>query len=108
MRADLERLRRDTSSVRAAVADGRMPTAVDKAAATKARRRWVPWAAGAIALVGLAAALIVLLPGRKGALPPAPRLANAVQLTTGTGGASFPTWLAGRPYDRRSFVRVRK
>jgi eukaryotic-like serine/threonine-protein kinase len=92
MRADLERLRRDTSSVRAAAVDERMPTAVDITPPTRARRRWVPWAARAVTLVGLAAAGIVLLTGRRGALPPVPRLANAVQLTTAIGLASFPTW----------------
>ncbi len=85
MRADLERLRRDTSSVRAAAA-------VDLTPPTRARRRWLPWAAGAVTLVGLTAAGIVLLTGRKGALPPVPRLANAGQLTTAIGVASFPSW----------------
>lgn len=92
MRADLERLRRDSSSVRTAVVDGRIPTAVDMTRPTRARRCWIPWAAGAVALVALAAAGVVLLTGRKGALPPAPRLANAVQLTTAIGVASFPSW----------------
>ena len=59
---------------------------------TRARRRWLPWAAGAVTLVGLTAAGIVLLTGRKGALPPVPRLANAGQLTTAIGVASFPSW----------------
>ena len=62
MRADLKRLRRDTSSVRAAAA-------VDLTPPTRARRRWLPWAAGAVTLVGLTAAGIVLLTGRKGACP---------------------------------------
>jgi Tol biopolymer transport system component/predicted Ser/Thr protein kinase len=93
MRADLERLRRDTSSERVAAVSERSSAAIDMTPPKRGRRRWVPWAAGAVTVVGLAAAGIVLLTGRKNpSVPPLPRMASAVKMTTAIATASFPSW----------------
>ena len=93
VRADLERLKRDSTSVRAAVADdrGRAPDAATPS--SPGRRSRILWAAGALAVVGAAAAGFMLLKGLKG-----PRgavsfsLAKAAKVTTAMGAEDMPSW----------------
>jgi len=92
MRADLERLKRDTSSARAAVVEDRGRETASTAA-EPARRRWIPWAAGAAAAAALAVAGLLLLGGRSSRQgTPVPRLSNAVKVTTAISAEDSPSW----------------
>ena len=94
MRADLERLKRDSDSGRAAADGGWRSAEAPVAAARPARRgwiRWLEWAAGAAAAVGLAAAAWAYFAGRTRVAGP-PRLVNPIQLTAAAGVEDSPSW----------------
>jgi Tol biopolymer transport system component/predicted Ser/Thr protein kinase len=93
LRADLERLKRDSDSGRAAAAaDQQSPGSTGGAAAPRNRRR-VLLAGGSLAVVALAAAVAFSLAGRTRApAAAAPSLAGPVQLTAAVGVEDFPSW----------------
>ncbi len=82
LRADLKRLKRDTSSGESvAVA----------AAASRGSRRFRPWiGVGATLALALAIGLYLLLGASD--VPPVPRLANPQQVTTGAAEEDYPSW----------------
>ena len=92
LRADLERLKRDSDSGReAAAAGGRQPASAGAPVAA-GRRRWA-WLAGVcLGVVALAAAVAFVLAGRTRAPAAPPRLANPVQLTAAAGVEDHPSW----------------
>ena len=91
LRVDLERLKRDSDSGRAAVADGMQPASAGVPVART--RRWAWWAAGGVGVLAVAAGAAWLwVWGAGTARTAVPRLANPVQLTTATGGEDYPTW----------------
>jgi Tol biopolymer transport system component len=93
MRADLERLKRDSTSARIAAADDRISAAAVEASPKPRKRPWIRWAAGALTVVTLAAAGFVLLKGRKGDAGTAVfSLAKATKMTTAMGAEDIPSW----------------
>ena len=91
LRADLERLKRDSDSGRAAV-DAPWKAAAPAGAPPRAwSRRWAWRATAAGAILALAAAAALLLPRRTRVTEP-PRLVNPVQLTAAVGVEDFPSW----------------
>jgi Tol biopolymer transport system component/predicted Ser/Thr protein kinase len=93
MQADFERLKRDSSSVRAAAVEAGARAAIDAAPARPGRRRRFIWAAGALTVVALAAAGIILLLARKHPSEAAlPRVVNAVKASTAMGSEDCPSW----------------
>jgi Tol biopolymer transport system component len=93
MRADLERLKRDSTSARTAVVDNRAPTAGREFPASPHKHRRLRWAAAGLALVVLGAAGFIVLKGRKGDAAEAVfSLAKAVKVTTAMGANDAPTW----------------
>jgi Tol biopolymer transport system component len=93
MRADLERLKRDSTSTRAAADDDRQAAAAGSAAGGHGRRRWAPWATGALIVVAAAAAGYVILGGRHAASGGTPfSLAKASKVTTAMGAEDMPSW----------------
>ncbi|HEV2492367.1 MAG TPA: protein kinase [Terriglobia bacterium] len=89
LRADLERLRRDTTSGRALAATGSTRTAVAAAPLAPARsRRWLIYAGLGAAIVALLAAGVLFFQQREKAPPPSP--AQWVQLTDFTDSAVSP------------------
>jgi len=97
MRADLERLKRDSTSARVTAVEETTSATADmtpaKPAAVSGKAQWGWRAAAAIGVIALAAIGIVLLTGRK---PPSeadvPRMANAVKVTTAISVENFPSW----------------
>jgi Tol biopolymer transport system component/predicted Ser/Thr protein kinase len=93
MRADLERLKRDSTSARIAAADGQIPAGGGQAGPGPKKSRWLRWAAGVIIVIVLAAAGVILLKGRKGAPGAAVfSLAKAAKVTTAMGAEDVPSW----------------
>jgi Tol biopolymer transport system component len=93
MRADLERLKRDSTSARTAAVDDRTATAGRELPAGLHKHRWLRWAAGVLTVVALAAAGFVLLKGRKGdARMAAFSLTKAAKVTTAMGAEDIPSW----------------
>jgi eukaryotic-like serine/threonine-protein kinase len=93
MRSDLERLKRDSTSARVAVADDRISAAGGEISLSPEKRRWVWWAAGGIIIIALVAVGVVLLRGRKGAPETASfSLAKAAKVTTAMGAEDMPSW----------------
>jgi eukaryotic-like serine/threonine-protein kinase len=93
MRADLERLKRDSTSARAAAVDDRILPASGTMTSSAKRRRWVLRAVGALALCALAITGFVLLKGRKGgAGADVFSLAKAAKVTTAMGAEDMPSW----------------
>ena len=91
LRADLERLKRDSDSGRAAVAAPEKAAAPAGAPPRAGSRRWAWRATAAGAILALAAAAALLLPRRTRVAEP-PRLVNPVQLTAAVGVEDFPSW----------------
>ena len=92
MRADLERLKRDSTSERTA-ADDRAATAGRRPPAGPHKPRLLRWAAAGLALIVLGAAGFIVLKGRKGDAAEAVfSLAKAVKVTTAMGANDMPTW----------------
>ncbi len=93
MRIDLERLKRDSDSGRLAAVDDQKSLERVMMPPRPERRRWGWWAAGAIAVIALAAVGIISLVGRKNPPPAAiPRVANAVKVSTAIGSEEYPSW----------------
>jgi Tol biopolymer transport system component len=93
MRADLERLKRDSTSARVAAADDRISAADGETSPSPEKRRWIRWAAGGIIIIALVAVGVVLLRGRKGAPETASfSLAKAAKVTTAMGAEDMPSW----------------
>jgi Tol biopolymer transport system component len=93
MRADLERLKRDSTSARTAVYDDRQDAAAGSAAGKHGRRRWLSWAGGAVVVVAAAAAGFVILGGRHaGPGGAAFNLAKSAKVTTAMGAEDMPSW----------------
>ncbi|MCJ7564736.1 MAG: serine/threonine-protein kinase [Candidatus Aminicenantes bacterium] len=93
MRADLERLERDSTSARVAAVDDRSRAALGMTAARPGKRLWVRWAIGVVTIVAFAAAGVFLLLGRKHPSGTAfPRMTNAVKVTTAAGVEDYPSW----------------
>ena len=92
IRADLERLKRDSSSADV-VAEAARPMKGGGPAMHGGQRRKILWASGAVGAVALAVLAFVLLTGRRAPREDAlPRLANAVKASTATGAADYPGW----------------
>ncbi len=93
IRADLERLKRDSTSARIAAFEDQAAPSAGPIASGRKRRRWIPWAAGAVAVLVLAAAGMLLLMGHKKPSETAvPQVANAVKVTTAMGAKDCPSW----------------
>jgi len=93
MKVDLERLKRDSDSGRAAAVDDRKSGSPGMDPARPERRRWSRLAAAAVTVVAIAAVGIALLIGRKNSREAdLPRVANAVKLTTALGVEDYPSW----------------
>lgn len=93
MRVDLERLKRDSTSARSAVAEDRISTPPRDISATTKSGRWAWRAAGAAAIVILVAAGTIILSGRRHNLrTDLPHVANAMKLTTAMGAEDNPSW----------------
>jgi Tol biopolymer transport system component/predicted Ser/Thr protein kinase len=91
LRADLERLKRESDSGRAAAAAPQEDAVPAGPPPRAGGRRWA-WRATAVgAVLVLAAAAALLLPGRTRVTEP-PRLVNHVQLTAAVGVEDFPSW----------------
>jgi Tol biopolymer transport system component len=92
VRADLERLKRDSDTGRVVASADQQRPASGGVRAAAGRRRWA-WLAGVVlGAVALAAAVTFLLVGRTRAPAAPPRLANPVQLTAATGVEDYPSW----------------
>jgi eukaryotic-like serine/threonine-protein kinase len=92
MRADLERLKRDSGAAEAVAELGRSAKFAGTAGGAPPKRK-LPWILGSIGAVALAAIAIALLTGRRGPREDAlPRLANAVKASTAMGAADYPSW----------------
>jgi Tol biopolymer transport system component len=91
LRVDLERLKRDSDSGRAAVA-GDTPLASVGVPVARTRR-WVWWAAGGMGVLAVAAGAAWLLRWQAGTPTAAvPRLVRPVQLTAAAGVEDYPSW----------------
>jgi Tol biopolymer transport system component/predicted Ser/Thr protein kinase len=93
LRADLERLKRDsTSAHEAAVKDAAPAIRKQKAAGLSTGRR-VLRTAGVLAALAVAATAVLILIGRKGARGEnLPRMVNPVKVSTAQGAEDFPSW----------------
>ncbi len=91
MRADLERLKRDSDSGREAAHSGSRSAEAHAAAPRPAGRRWIGRVVGAAAFLGLAAVAWLYVSGRTRVVG-LPRLVNPVQLTSVAGVEDFPSW----------------
>ncbi len=94
MRADLERLKRDSDSGRSVAASAdqqRLPSAAVQAAPR--RRQWAWWVVGGAGIVAIVSVAALYLPWR-GSNPAAavPRLVQPLQLTAAAGVEDYPTW----------------
>jgi serine/threonine protein kinase len=93
MRADLERLKRDSNSTHRAAVVGIAPGTESEKRTSRGKRRGVPWAAAGLILIVLAAAGLLLLKGRKANIPAAVlSLAKAAKVTTALGAEDMPSW----------------
>ena len=93
MRADLERLKRDSTSSRIAAIDEQKSSALASMSDKMERRRWGWWAVGAIAVVALAMVAVIVFSGRKHSIEAfVPHVANAVKVTTDIGYQGNPSW----------------
>jgi Tol biopolymer transport system component len=93
IRVDLERLKRDSDSGHPAASAAQKSPVFASTSALPRSRTWIWWAAGAVAVVGLAAVIAIVAPRmRHSAEIPLPRLVNPVQVTTATGVEDYPTW----------------
>ncbi len=93
MRIDLERLKRDSDSGRLAAIDSQKSPAPDMMPAKPGKRRWGWWAAGAVAVIALAAVGIIYFIGRKSpSVAAVPRVTNAVKVSTAMGSEDYPSW----------------
>jgi len=93
MRADLERLKRDSTSARTAAYEDRPTPSGGPADAGGGKHHWFPWAAGAAAVLVLAAGGALLLKSRKGLDGGAEfSLAKAAKVTTAMGAEDMPSW----------------
>jgi Tol biopolymer transport system component/predicted Ser/Thr protein kinase len=93
MRADLERLKRDSTSARTAAVDDRVLAASGTMPSTAKKRRWIPWAIGTLVLIAAVTATFIIMKGREGSLEPAIfSLAKAAKVTTAMGAEDMPSW----------------
>ncbi len=93
MRADLERLKRDSTSARTAVYDDREKAAAGSAHKERDRRRWMPWAAAGLIVVAAGAIGTAILKGRHGTPEGAAfSLAKSGKVTTAMGAEDIPSW----------------
>jgi len=94
MRADLERLKRDSDSGRSAAASADQQRVASAAVqAAPRRRQWAWWIGGGAGIVAIVSVAALYLPWR-GSNPPAavPRLVQPLQLTAAAGVEDYPTW----------------
>jgi Tol biopolymer transport system component/predicted Ser/Thr protein kinase len=93
MRADLERLKRDSTSARTAAVVDIAPGTESEKHTSRGKRRWAPWAAAGLILIVLAAAVLLFLKGRKANISAAVfSLAKAAKVTTAMGAEDMPSW----------------
>ncbi len=93
IRADLERLKRDSTSARLPAADDRLSAVSVPAPARRARRRRAFWATAAVAVIAVGVVATALLVGRKKAAEAVvPRVSNTIKVTTAMGVEDYPSW----------------
>ncbi|MBZ5496403.1 MAG: protein kinase [Acidobacteriia bacterium] len=93
MRVDLERLKRDSDSGRAAASAEQISSTRARMPAKPGGRRWAWWAVGVAAVIALTAVMAILFSGRtRQPAADVPRLANPVKVTAAMGVEDYPSW----------------